>query len=232
MAPGALHPPLNTRRRHCVCVHAFAAGKSPGNPHKTDLTQQRNGSSFEKPKRDVRGLYCTALCLCGARGRATHPRPAPRCLPCPSSSAPCRAALSVASPFALLLPLRLVKKKAAPRLHLDSRPRQPAYPDNQTNPPGAAKHRCSSAPSRAPRLPPRPHPPRSPPAEARLPSAATTCDLPSPVPESKILSPVPCFGSSGTLNFAGSAGLTATSLLLRAQISVGRHGVTRSVLSS
>lgn len=81
MAPGALHPPLNTRRRHCV--HAFAAGKSPGNPHKTDLTQQRNGSSFEKPKRDVRGLYCTALCLCGARGRATHPRPAPRCLPCP-----------------------------------------------------------------------------------------------------------------------------------------------------
>lgn len=168
MAPGALHPPLNTRRRHCVCVHAFAAGKSPGNPHKTDLTQQRNGSSFEKPKRDVRGLYCTALCLCGARGRATHPRPAPRCLPCPSSSAPCRAALSVASPFALLLPLRLVKKKAAPRLHLDSRPRQPAYPDNQTNPPGAAKHRRSSAPSRAP--PPHGHAscPPSPSSAGRL----------------------------------------------------------------
>lgn len=171
MAPGALHPPLNTRRRHCV--HAFAAGKSPGNPHKTDLTQQRNGSSFEKPKRDVRGLYCTALCLCGARGRATHPRPAPRCLPCPSSSAPCRAALSVASPFALLLPLRAAASKKKQRRASTSTPGQGSQPTQTTK---RTRPEQQSIGARAlppellrltvtPRVPP--PPPRPPPAASR-----------------------------------------------------------------
>lgn len=162
---------------------------------------------------------CTALSLCGSRGHPPALSVSPSLLRSRYYHYHCTTAAS--------------KKKQRLHLHLPT-PSQggPRSHTAHPIPPGAAKHRCSSAPSRAPRLPPRPHPPRSPPAEARLPSAATTCDLPSPVPESKILSPVPCFGSSGTLNFAGSAGLTATSLLLRAQISVGRHGVTRSVLSS
>lgn len=52
--------------------------------------------------------------------------------------------------------LRLVKKPAPPP------PRLQARQDNQTNPPGAAKHRRASAPSRAPRLTPPPPDPRPP----------------------------------------------------------------------
>jgi hypothetical protein len=203
------------RRRYCV--HSFAAAKPPGNPHKTDVIQQRNGSRFEKPKRKVRVLY--------------------RAEPVRITGPPTRAVReSVASPFALLLlPLRLVKKSSASASTSTSRlqakaahgatPHTPSRPEQQSI---GARALPPELPACRPvltllgRLPPRlgsrPQPPR-----------ATS---PPPVPESKILSPVPCFGSSGTLNFAGSAGLTATSLLLRAQISVGRHGVTRSVLSS
>ena len=132
-------------------------------PHETDLT-----SAAVSKNRSERCGCCT---------------PVPRCLPPPPLEAP--AVLSVASPFALLLPLRLVKNQRL--LRLDSKPKatQPTRPEQQSigararsltsSPPHASSSPAPSPSSAASGLLPSP-----PPAEPRLPSAAATTrdDLP------------------------------------------------------
>jgi len=188
-----------------ACVHTFPAGKNPPETRTKPISPSNETAAVSKNPSERLGCR-TALCRCGARG---HP-PAPRCLQAP-------AALSVASPFALLLPLRLVKKPAPPPPRPRLQSSQPARSSKSIGA-GALPHelpasrlvvlpcplpllgrlRPAAVTSARRALGSRPQPPR-----------ATT----SPAPESKILSSLfPRSGSSAypeLRGFRGSNGYLA-----------------------
>lgn len=186
---------------------------------------------------------CTVpRCAC-----AGPPTRAPHRAACP---APCRAALSVASPFALLLPLRAAASKKKQRRASTSTPGQGSQPTQTTK---RTRPEQQSIGARAlppdllrltvtPRVPPPPPPPPRPAASRRhLRSASLGSDSsrhvrPPLLLRGKIFS-LPALRLLRYPEFRGfRRGLTATSLLPRAQICGARHGVTRSgrcsVLSS
>lgn len=241
--PPTKHPTSSLRPRLC-------RGKIPRKPAQNRSHPATKRQQFRKTEARCAGGCTVPRCSCAEHG-AGPPTRAPHRAACP---APCRAALSVASPFALLLPLRAAASKKKQRRASTSTPAvqppgqgsQPTQTTKRTRPEQQSIGARALPPELlrltvTPRVPPSPPPPRPAASRRHLRSASLGSDSSRHVRPPLLLRGkifyLPALRLLRYPEFRGfRGGLTTTSLLPRAQICGARHGVTRSgrcsVLSS